>query len=61
MYPLTEPQRFAPQMRGELVEEIEAAKPEFIVFAGIPASWWIGKYEQPGGVVEWAKDYVRKG
>lgn len=40
LYPLTEPQPFASQMRKEFTGEIEAARPKYIVFVGIVSSWY---------------------
>jgi hypothetical protein len=39
MYPLMEPQPFARQMQEEMINEIEAGAPEFIVFASMDSSW----------------------
>lgn len=38
-YPLMEPQRFAGQMQDEMIRQIEAAKPKFLVFVSTPTSW----------------------
>jgi hypothetical protein len=38
-YPLTEPQPFAARMRAEMLREIAAAQPQFIVQARGPTSW----------------------
>ena len=57
-YELMEPQRFALEMQNEMIREVEAAQPKYLVFVGIPLSWrewdagpkneiifdWIAKY-----------------
>ncbi len=40
LYPLTEPQPFAPQMRKEFIGEIEAAHPKYVVFVSVVSSWY---------------------
>jgi len=39
IYPLMEPQKYAATMQGEMIAQIETARPEFIVFVNVPASW----------------------
>jgi len=38
-YPLMEPQRYAVQMQREMMLEIEAARPKYLVFVAVPTSW----------------------
>ena len=38
-YRLMEPQRFAGQMQREMMREIEAARPKYLVFVVVPTSW----------------------
>ncbi len=57
-YALMEPHKFAAQMQEEMIAEIEAANPKFLVFMNIPTSWlvrpksdrtlfdWFGRYHQ---------------
>lgn len=68
MYPLVEHQKYAEMMQEEMIRQIEASAPEYIVFAMVPTSWmfdensgmrlqiWIEKYlrenYQQVGVVE---------
>ncbi|HTV62662.1 MAG TPA: glycosyltransferase family 39 protein [Verrucomicrobiae bacterium] len=40
LYPLTEPQPMAPEMRRQFIGEIEAARPKFVVFVNILSSWY---------------------
>jgi hypothetical protein len=38
-YPLMEPQRYAVQMQREMIREIEAAQPKYLVFVSVTPSW----------------------
>jgi hypothetical protein len=38
-YPLMEPQRYAVQMQREMMREIEAARPKYLVFVSVTTSW----------------------
>jgi hypothetical protein len=38
-YPLMEPQRYAVQMQREMMQEIEAARPKYLVFVAVTTSW----------------------
>jgi hypothetical protein len=38
-YELMEPQRYAVQMQLEMIREIEAARPKYLVFVAVPQSW----------------------
>jgi hypothetical protein len=38
-YGLMEPQRYAVQMQREMMREIEAARPKYLVFITVPKSW----------------------
>ena len=53
-----EPQPYALQMQKEMIAEIEAAQPEYIVFVGVPQSF--GKL--PGSeeyIFRWIDSYLR--
>jgi hypothetical protein len=39
VYPLMEPQPYALQMQQEMIQQIEAAKPRFLLFTNAPHSW----------------------
>jgi hypothetical protein len=39
MYPLMENHEFALQMQKEMIQEVESAKPEVLVFVWVPTSW----------------------
>jgi len=67
-YPLMEPQPYAAEMQQEMIRQIEAADPEYVVFVHVKNSWlqysdsnpmifeWFGKYQrqhlQLAGLVE---------
>jgi hypothetical protein len=56
MYALMEPQPFATQMQREMIKEIEAAHPKYLVFVAVPASW----LKESGSndlIFNWLKDY----
>jgi hypothetical protein len=58
MYPLTERQALASRMQDEMIREIEAAHPRYIVFVATRASWVSGP-EPDRRVLEWADRYLR--
>lgn len=67
-YPLMEPHPYALQMQEEMIQQIETAKPKFLVFVSVSTSWlmrptskklildWSNQYEQqyyrPVGIVD---------
>lgn len=58
-YGLMENQRYASQMQKEMINEIEAARPAYLVVVNSDASWLV----QPGsdrGIFPWVNQYVRK-
>jgi hypothetical protein len=56
-YGLMEPQKYAEQMQKEMIGEIEAAKPEFLVFADLNASWLVSPRSDTT-ILGWAKQYI---
>jgi Dolichyl-phosphate-mannose-protein mannosyltransferase len=40
MYPILERQKFAPQMRADMMRQIERAHPRFLVYVDSELSWW---------------------
>jgi hypothetical protein len=57
-YALLEPQKFAATMRQEMIRQIEAAHPKYIVFAQINASW----LPRPGSdlsIIDWGNRYTQ--
>jgi hypothetical protein len=52
-YPLIEPHRYAARMQQEMMEEVEAANPKFLVDANVP-------YALPALVQEWLDRYTSR-
>jgi hypothetical protein len=57
MYPLMERQPFAPRMQDEVIREIEAARPLYLVFVGVAQSW-AGQPDSDPRVLTWANAYT---
>jgi hypothetical protein len=60
MYNLVERQPFALQMQEQLIDDVEASKPAYVVYVRTRASWLL----QPGAssrIFEWAEAYLRRG
>ena len=57
--PLVERQPLAPQMREEFIDDIEAWKPRYLVFASSPDSWGSGEDRAPE-LMAWAKTYYQQ-
>jgi hypothetical protein len=55
-YPLMEEQPFALEMQEEMIREIEAARPRFVVYVGIEPSWR-QRAASPTRVFEWFQRY----
>jgi 4-amino-4-deoxy-L-arabinose transferase-like glycosyltransferase len=58
-YPLMERQPFASTMQREMMREVEAARPTYMVFVAIAASWG----GQPGSdrsLLQWANEYTAR-
>ncbi len=51
-YPLMEPHPYAGWMHKQMIQEIESAKPEFVLFVLIPGSWLAGP-ESGTRIIEW--------
>ena len=58
MYPLMEPQALAPRMQDEMMREIEAAHPGFVVFVATRASW-APRPDSDRRILAWADRYLR--
>ena len=56
-YPLMEPQPNAAKMQKEMIDEIEAAKPEYLVFVNITTSW-LARPNSPQDIFKWFNPYV---
>jgi hypothetical protein len=56
-YGLMERQKYAPQMQGEMIREIERTHPRYLIFVGMSDSW----LKRPGSeelIFTWAHDYI---
>jgi 4-amino-4-deoxy-L-arabinose transferase-like glycosyltransferase len=58
MYPLMEPQKYAGWMQSEMIREVEAAHPKYLVFVKIQFSWLM-RAESDRTIVRWAERYAR--
>jgi hypothetical protein len=56
-YGLMEAQAFASRMQDEMISEIEAARPAYIVMVSVPVSWLIRKTSDRK-ILAWAERYV---
>jgi len=59
MYGLTEKQAFARKMQAEMFEQVEAARPKYVVFVGVGASFMFGAGDA-GPVIYWFRNYARQ-
>jgi hypothetical protein len=57
MYPLMESQPFALQMQKEMITEIEAARPKFLVFVSTQLSW-LASPRSDKTIIAWAQKYA---
>src|SRR5437867_3485524 len=58
-YPLMEAQPYAARMQREMVGQIERARPAFLVYVNVPASWLIKENSDPF-VLTWFEAYQRR-
>ena len=59
MYPLMEPQPYALKMQRDMINEIEAAKPDFLVFVHVFLSWTLEEKSE-NLIFEWFERYSRE-
>ena len=58
-YPLIEKQKYAEQMRREMMEQVQDARPKFLVYADVARSWGTpGTLEENRGFLEMAWAYA---
>jgi hypothetical protein len=55
-YLLMEPQPYAERMQEEMIREIEAARPTYLVFVAIPTSW-LARPGSPRLIFDWFQKY----
>ena len=59
MYGLMEPHSYAEQMQQEMINEVEAAGPKFVVQVFAPGSW-VARANSPQLVFQWMKEFVKE-
>jgi hypothetical protein len=59
IYPLMEPHPFAAHMQEEMVREIEAARPKYVVFVSVETSWLI-EPDSKRRLFDWFADYSER-
>ncbi len=59
MYHLMEPHPYALQMQEEMVKQIEAAKPKFLIFVNVPTSWLV-RPNSGKMIFEWFQRYQER-
>lgn len=58
MYPLTEIQPLASELRGRLFREIQSSKPRYVVFISHPGTWRNSQAVGSNEILDWAWAYV---
>lgn len=58
-YALMESHPFALQMQKEMIQEVETAKPKYLVFVDVPTSW-LRKSQSNPLLFNWLKSYLSK-
>jgi hypothetical protein len=56
-YPLMETQRYARQMQGEMIREIESAEPKYLISVTVDTSW-LHSARSENRIFEWAQRYT---
>jgi len=56
-YPLMEAQTYALQMQGEMIHEIESARPKYLISVTIDTSW-LRTPRSENLIFEWAQRYI---
>jgi 4-amino-4-deoxy-L-arabinose transferase-like glycosyltransferase len=59
-YPLMEHQQFAHRMQEEMIREIEAAKPRYLIMVGVKESW-LAKPDSDRTLFEWVQKEMQRG
>jgi Dolichyl-phosphate-mannose-protein mannosyltransferase len=60
-YPLMEKQKYAEQMRRDMVQQVEDAKPKFLVYADVARSWGTpATLEENRGFLEWGWAFAHR-
>ena len=61
MYDITSPAAHAGEMKQEMLREVEAARPEFVVDVHDRLSWSVGFSPEPQRIHEWLEQYLKSG
>ena len=56
-YGLMEPQKYAQQMQQEMIRQIEAARPKYLISVAMVYSW-LRRPDSAGAIFNWANDYM---
>ena len=56
-YPLMEPQPYVLRMQDDMIREIEASRPAYLVYADIPKTSWFLRPESPRLIFDWLRRY----
>jgi hypothetical protein len=56
-YGLMEPQKYAQQMQQEMIREIEAARPKYLISVAMNYSW-LRRPDSVGAIFNWANEYM---
>lgn len=57
-YPLMEDQKYALKMQKEMIEEIEKAQPNYLVFVNVPTSWLM-RAKSERHIFNWFEEYCK--
>jgi hypothetical protein len=58
MYEMMQPHEWAPRMQQELINEVEAGEPEFLIFVGVVTSWLAQRGSHPL-IFRWFEQYKK--
>jgi 4-amino-4-deoxy-L-arabinose transferase-like glycosyltransferase len=58
IYPLVGSHKYASSMQQEMIHQIEAAQPHFLIFVYIPDSWLMDK-KSDRSILNWSQDYIK--
>ncbi|HEY4283487.1 MAG TPA: glycosyltransferase family 39 protein [Chthoniobacterales bacterium] len=58
-YSLVETNKYGPKMQKEMISEIEAAKPEYLILVHVPWSW-LGSEQSARDLAEWINRYAAR-
>ena len=59
MYPLAELHKYTRQMQREMIQEVQEARPEILIFVQVSGSWLMAR-DSDKSVLEWMQQYVRE-